>query len=214
LSSNIYIVSYPLHNRLKIGKADNVRQRINSIGREVNGLPCERASVYFSVPKESVFLFEKTLHKMFTVYNLNLKGFDGATEMFDLACLPQVIQHCKLLSDLVNFDLRLLPVFPVRSGKVAKVKTKEQNANDYQNRRRLYLTKYTVLNYLMDKMGDCLETSYTLSELLELTLKSNGKAVRICDVERGIVELVQDGVLSITKDNICTLLMPELFNHN
>lgn len=73
-------------NRVKIGKADDIPSRINTLKRYYNFELDE--SMYIKCDKQNVFKLEQWFHTFFADYNVvDPRGTDGFTEFFDVKAL-------------------------------------------------------------------------------------------------------------------------------
>lgn len=125
MTTNLYILIFS-NRMIKVGKADNVSNRIQALERLWGDVSYED-SYSFSVPKELVFQLEGALHVLLTSYKLDLEGKDGYTEIFDIEALPRVLQYLELLQ--LDF-----PALSVKKGiKRPYVAKKRKNPHSHYN---------------------------------------------------------------------------------
>lgn len=170
--SHLYVLVYPKMCALKIGKADCTISRIKSLKI------CEvdyKKSYHIEIDKDKVFFLERALHTMFEKYNLSLRGFDGATEMFDICCYDAVSSHIKLLASFCDKDIHMTPiVMPQRKKGIAGV--------------GCISTDMAIYNIVSSNCGVPLSHAQ-LSELGNISVST---------VKRSLVRLVGMGCLEVT----------------
>ncbi|MBU5605087.1 GIY-YIG nuclease family protein, partial [Citrobacter sp. S55_ASV_140] len=77
---------------MKIGKANNIYNRIQSLTRTWGEVDFER-SYQIIVPQSEVFKLEKMLHFLLTNYQTGIDAGDGYTELFTIEALEPAIKH-------------------------------------------------------------------------------------------------------------------------
>lgn len=90
LNSNLYFLNFPQVNAIKIGKADDIENRYQSLRRcwgnaDLNNSYC------VSLPSGEVYKYEKSLHILFSKFNKKVGKGDGATEFFEIDILKDII---------------------------------------------------------------------------------------------------------------------------
>lgn len=105
----VYLLQHTSEPRFKIGKANDIYQRILGIGGlDVFNLPssfCVQAS-----DEGSAYRLEKILHRMFEPWNLPVDEgarYTGDTEQFSMECFDRVL---KFLTDNADLNDGALPV--------------------------------------------------------------------------------------------------------
>lgn len=79
--SHLYILSYPEGGFIKIGKADNVLNRVRSLAPGL-GKPDLGSAVVYSLPYKAVRSIEKSIHTLLSEYRFEHEVCDGWTELF------------------------------------------------------------------------------------------------------------------------------------
>ena len=93
--SNLYLVIFPEKLVLKIGKANDIANRLSSLSRHW-GEADYKQSYYIELPEPEVYRIEKSLHYLLESHAVtNLEG-DGQTELFQFSALEPALQHIKL----------------------------------------------------------------------------------------------------------------------
>lgn len=90
--SSLYLLVFPDTNLLKIGKANDVRDRCKSL-KGVWGTVDFDKSFEIVAPTKTVFEIERTLHFLASSYTKDFKKGDGCTEVFSLNALDVVLKH-------------------------------------------------------------------------------------------------------------------------
>jgi hypothetical protein len=91
----IYLLIYPKLNAFKIGKADNVFNRADSI-KTYWGKPDYKNSFFLKTSKEVVFKLERGLHLLVDQFAMNYKSGDGKTEFFKIDAIDDVIEYVNI----------------------------------------------------------------------------------------------------------------------
>jgi hypothetical protein len=95
--SHIYILIFPALNLIKVGKADNVINRVQTLER-IWGNIDYAASFKLIIPAEKVFSLERTLHFFLQQYHIETEDCrDGYTEVFSMDALSPVLRHIDYL---------------------------------------------------------------------------------------------------------------------
>ncbi len=89
--SNLYILVYPDTGVLKIGKADNVVNRMKSL--KWIGEADYEGSYWLSMSEQHVFRMETGFKKILHDSRINIGEGDGKTEIYEIACLEKVLAH-------------------------------------------------------------------------------------------------------------------------
>lgn len=90
LNSNLYFLNFPQLNAIKIGKADDVENRYQSL-KSYWGDADLNNSYYVSLPSDEVYKYERSLHILFSKFNKKIDKGDGWTEFFEIDILEDVI---------------------------------------------------------------------------------------------------------------------------
>lgn len=122
--THLYILVFPMRGIIKIGKADRVHERIQTLKRWW-GEPDYESSYHLSAPADVIFRLEKSLHFLLFQYSVNFEEGDGRTELFSRDALDTALKHIDLFcsSGAVTESLVkgiLLPVPPVATSKRQK----------------------------------------------------------------------------------------------
>ena len=88
----IYLLIYPKLKAFKIGKADNVFNRADSI-KKWWGEPDYVNSFSLAISSESVFKLEKSLHLLLDQFSMNFSDGDGKTEFFSFDVFNDAIEY-------------------------------------------------------------------------------------------------------------------------
>src|SRR5512135_3368740 len=101
---NVYAVPYIAEPKFKIGKANDVLDRLQDLGPLTDFNLADGLCI--PLPSEAdAHRVEKILHRMFAKWNLPIdekNRYDGDTEQFDIACLPRVTRFLTENADLLD----------------------------------------------------------------------------------------------------------------
>lgn len=119
--THLYILVFPERGIIKIGKADGVHERIQSLKRWWGEADYE-ASYHLSAPTDLIFRLEKSLHFLLSKYSVSYAEGDGRTELFSNDALSTALKHIDLFcsSGAINEPLKkgvILPPPPVNTSK-------------------------------------------------------------------------------------------------
>lgn len=112
----VYLLKNADGKRFKIGKANNIPQRIRGIGGTLSfDLP---SSLCVQLPSEGdAYRIEKILHRLFVDWHLKVdqhNRYDGDTEQFGIECFARVVKFLTDNSDLTAGAMpRALPPAPI-----------------------------------------------------------------------------------------------------
>jgi hypothetical protein len=124
---NVYFVPHAAQPKFKIGKANDVLDRLESLG-ELTDFNLEE-SLHIQLPSvKDARRVEKILHRLFKKWNLPIdkkNRYDGDTEQFELACFPRVVRFLNENADL--FDGALPQPLPEVQPRVARAKVTRLN---------------------------------------------------------------------------------------
>lgn len=90
-NSNLYVLIFPDKGVLKIGKADNVLNRMKSlkwIGEVDYG-----SSYWLTTNEPNVYRLEVGFKKFLHNYRVDIGDGDGKTEIYDISCIDKVLAH-------------------------------------------------------------------------------------------------------------------------
>ena len=103
----LYLLVFSCQNAFKIGKANDLHVRIDSLRRSWGEVDYD-SSYFIEVEKHSIFTLEKALHLLLENRSMRFNDGDGKTEFFELDALPIALGYLNLyLSDKYN-DVGLL----------------------------------------------------------------------------------------------------------
>lgn len=111
--THLYILIFPTRGIIKIGKADEVHERIQSLKRWWGDVDYE-ASYYLSAPSDLILRLEKSLHFLLSKYSVHFEVGDGRTELFSSDALDTALKHIDLfcLSGAVAETLKKGVILP------------------------------------------------------------------------------------------------------
>lgn len=90
--TNIYLLIYPNLKAFKIGKADNIFDRVNSM-KKWWGEPDYVNSFSLAISSGLVFKLERGLHLLLEQFSMGFNCGDGKTEFFSLDAFNYAIEH-------------------------------------------------------------------------------------------------------------------------
>ena len=93
--THLYILVFPERNIIKVGKADGVHERIQSLRRWWGEVDYE-ASYHLAAPLDVVFRLEKSLHFLLSKDSVMFEEGDGRTELFSCDALEIALKHIDL----------------------------------------------------------------------------------------------------------------------
>lgn len=133
MKSNLYLLVFPQKNSLKIGKSDNIQNRINTIKRWWGDIDYE-SSYSVCADTATVFQLEKALHCLFAPHSIDFEEGDGKTEFFNLDVLDKALEHLRLyLSSCEKLDT-LKKGIPKPIAPVTKSPIKNQKAASFRKK--------------------------------------------------------------------------------
>lgn len=122
--SFLYFVIFPNYKYLKIGKSNNIENRMLSIRHLWGDIDYEN-SYYLELPTSKVFKIEKALHNLLDDFKITNISGDGYTEIFSLDVLDTAISLIEMYAKQQG-DLKLVKGIPKTRIAVEKnVKIKE-----------------------------------------------------------------------------------------
>ncbi|MCK9622896.1 MAG: GIY-YIG nuclease family protein [Methylobacter sp.] len=117
-TTNLYLLIFPERSVVKIGKADDIHNRIQTL-RRWWGEADYGASYHLSASQDVIFKLEKSLHFLLSQYAVSFQEGDGRTELFSVAALEIALKHidlyCSSASDVSQIKKGIpipLPVSP------------------------------------------------------------------------------------------------------
>lgn len=93
--TNLYLLIFPASGLIKVGKADDVHVRIQTLQRTWGAVDYA-ASYYLRVPKKKIFNLEKALQCFLEQHAASFTDGDGKTELFSIAALQPALEHLQL----------------------------------------------------------------------------------------------------------------------
>lgn len=90
--SFLYLLLFPARKMIKVGKANNIYNRIQSLKRFWGEVDYEH-SYRIALPQSEVFKLENMLHFLLTKYQTGIDAGDGYTELFSIEALEPAIKH-------------------------------------------------------------------------------------------------------------------------
>lgn len=97
-TSHVYVLVYPKLKAYKIGKANDVNNRINSLSKHWGDVDYQE-SYTITVPQSEVFNVEKSLQNLLFEHKLLFKYGDGKNEFFKLDSLNVALSFIKLFNE-------------------------------------------------------------------------------------------------------------------
>ncbi|MGX5055529.1 GIY-YIG nuclease family protein [Enterobacter asburiae] len=90
--SFLYLLLFPAKKMMKVGKANNIYNRIQSLKRFWGDVDYAH-SYRIALPQSEVFKLEKMLHFLLAKYQTGIDAGDGYTELFSIEALEPAIKH-------------------------------------------------------------------------------------------------------------------------
>lgn len=120
-TTKLYLLVFPEHGIMKVGKADDINNRIQSLRRWWGEVDYE-SSYYLLAPEDVVFKLEKSLHFLLSSFSVSFEEGDGRTELFSEDALDIAIKHidlyCSASSELKGLTKGVpRPALPVAASK-------------------------------------------------------------------------------------------------
>lgn len=94
-TTNLYLLIFPEQNVVKIGKADDIHNRIKTL-RRWWGEADYGASYHLSAPQDVIFKLENSLHFLLAQHAVPFPEGDGRTELFSMTALEIALKHINL----------------------------------------------------------------------------------------------------------------------
>lgn len=100
---NVYLLKHVDGNKFKIGKAENISVRLQTLG--IGNFIVEDSRYLSFKDNKSAYRCEKMLHRALNNWHIpfdNNNRFIGDTEYFDIQCLPKAMEFINFSKDLMN----------------------------------------------------------------------------------------------------------------
>lgn len=94
-NTHLYLLCFPKKKMVKIGKADDIHNRIRTLQRYWGDVDYA-ASYFLPAPTETVFKLEKSLHFLLSPFAIDFDTGDGKTELFSEDAIAVALQHIDL----------------------------------------------------------------------------------------------------------------------
>ncbi len=95
--SSLYVLVFPERGLIKIGKANNTRDR-GRVLKPYWGAADYAESFELKAPTEMVFKLEKSLHFLLSSHKADVSAGDGHTEMFLIGAIDAAVTHLELFA--------------------------------------------------------------------------------------------------------------------
>lgn len=150
--THLYILVFPEKEVIKIGKADEIHTRIQSLRRWWGEVDYE-ASYYLSIPTEIVFSLEKSLHFLLGKYSVAFDEGDGRTELFSYRALEIALKHIELFcaSGAVGGALKKGVLLPPQ--RVITLFRKQEKWVRYQKKAAEFMTDINKVTAQFDRIN-------------------------------------------------------------
>jgi hypothetical protein len=163
-TTKLYLLIFPEHGIVKVGKADDINNRVQSLRRWWGDVDYE-SSYYLTAPEKVVFKLEKSLHFLLSSFSVSFEEGDGRTELFSEDALDVAIKHidlyCSASSDLKGLKKGIpRPVLPAAS----------------KRRRRNKYTKYSQMSKTLARGVSRIAAKFDyINRLLVILLKRQSR---------------------------------------
>ena len=132
-TSHLYLLVFPARKMIKIGKANNIYNRIQALKKYWGEVDYEN-SYRLVMPQGEVFKLEKTLHYLLAQYQTGTDAGDGYTELFSADALAPALRHIshftehQIITSTLQKGIEIPKLLPrtVKKGKSPYFKKKEQ----------------------------------------------------------------------------------------
>lgn len=104
--SFLYLLVLPSHGLIKIGKADDIYSRGQTLRRYWGEADYE-SSYEVSANRETVFRLERSLHFLLSGHAVDFIEGDGRTEIFSLPALQHAIKYVEMFSETGGVQIAL-----------------------------------------------------------------------------------------------------------
>ena len=159
--SYLYILVFPESNAIKIGKSNDIHNRISTL-KHFWGEVDYQKSYQLSAPENIVFKLEKSLHFFLSSYTAQRGSGDGYTELFELEALDMAIRHIELY---------------LGSGAIPSSLTRGISIPGKQPTMKKRVNKYRHLNVknhkLIDSIIDIANKTKKINRLLIILIRRN-----------------------------------------
>lgn len=138
--TNLYLLVFPERRLVKVGKADDLRLRIQQLRREWGEVDYD-ASYYLRAERSVVFALEKSLLLFLREYNASLVTGDGRTEVFAHEAFELALRHLELFTGSRTHPILLTKGVPKHERPSSRPKhnllvSERQRWNDLQDMSR------------------------------------------------------------------------------
>ena len=135
---NVYVVPHATEPKFKIGKANDVLDRLQTLG-SLTDFNLDESLCIRLPSKKDAFRVETILKRMFHKWNIPFdkkNRYDGDTEQFEMACFPRLVRLLNESADLFDGLPQPLPEAQPRvaGAKVARLQWHESRANAARRR--------------------------------------------------------------------------------
>lgn len=174
--THLYILVFPEKGIIKIGKADEVHERIQILKRWWGDADYD-ASYHLFAPTDLIFRLEKSLHFLLSNYAVNYEEGDGRTELFSNDALPTVLKHIDLFysSGAVVEPIKKGVILPPPS--VASQKRRQRSYVKYEKKNASLFASVTTIA----------EKFSRLNRLLIILFRKQGRIAYQYDIKDGYV---------------------------
>jgi hypothetical protein len=104
--SNVYLLKFPDIEAFKVGKSDNIINRLMSL-KKYWGEPDFESSVSISIDKRFVFKLENMLKNALDQYQIKGLSGDGMSELFELSAFPVSLKYLDIYVDDCDFNIEI-----------------------------------------------------------------------------------------------------------
>ena len=115
--TNLYILAYPKLSAFKVGKANDVFARTETLNK-FWGKPDYNSSYYIEVEDNLVYKLEKGLHYLLSAFNKKYDEGDGKTEFFDVKAFDDAINYLKIFVQSNNIKTEIIKGVEVPDSKL------------------------------------------------------------------------------------------------
>ena len=130
--THLYILVFPDRAAIKIGKANSIRARANTLVKHWGAIDYN-SSYSVELEEKIVFNLETALHRLMSIHAMSYDDGDGKKEFFSIEALGAVLEHVNLflsangLPDLLKKGIPL----PIINKTVSKQKTQPSQRKNF-----------------------------------------------------------------------------------
>jgi hypothetical protein len=171
-TSYLYLLVFPQKNIIKIGKADDIHNRIQALRRWWGDVDYD-ASYQLEATQDTVLRLEKSLHFLLSSHAVSFEQGDGRTELFSYSALETALKHIELYvsSGALTTQVRKGVIKPVPKQKISTPRRSWRHAKLLRNTKAMVRS----VSAIAEKFG-------RINRILHILLRKQAKVAFQYDI--------------------------------